>query len=645
MASGARLLSGHLFRDLVRRLSDHCPAVHRHPHFWSRGKQTMAPISHSLLQQFITGNRVAIISKTTCPFCARVKKLFADINEPVRTIEVNEDPDGKEIHKQVSEQVGKTSVPQVFVKGTHIGGCDDTLAAFESGRLRDLLVDHAYDYDLIVIGGGSGGLAASKEAARFGKKVAMFDFVQPTPTLGTTWGVGGTCVNVGCIPKKLMHSAALLGEAITDAHSYGWRPVRPESDDQTIAETVRHDWPAMVEKVQANIKMSNFKYRVSLREKKVNYINAYAEFVDGHTIRATDKKGEVTTVTSDKFLIATGERPRIPSDCPGAVEYGITSDDLFSLPYGPGKTVVVGASYVALECAGFLNGLGFDVSVLVRSILLRGFDQDIAEKIGSNMEEDGVSLIRPAVPVQVEQLEAGTPGRLLVTYKLLESGELQTIECNTILFAIGRDPCTRTIGLENAGVVINNKTGKVLVNEREETNVPHIYAVGDILQDRLELTPVAIEAGRLLMRRLYGGQERLCDYHNVATTVFTPVEYGCVGYSEEKAIAKFGEDLIEVYHQGFKPYEWGLTPKGVNRCWIKLITLLPEDERVIGFHFLGPNAGEVTQCAALAMQLGVKKEDFDHLIGIHPTSAESLNGLTITKRSGQDPNQVPNCCG
>lgn len=605
----------------------------------------MAPISPSgLLDRLLTEHKVTVISKTTCPFCARIKKLFADINEPIHVVEVNEDPNGHDIHQEVKAKVGRTSVPQVFVKGTHVGGCDDTLAAFESGQLRDLLVEHDYDYDLIVIGGGSGGLAASKEATKFGKKVAMYDFVQPTPT-GTTWGVGGTCVNVGCIPKKLMHSAALLGEAMVDADSYGWRPANPESEGQTVRESVKHDWNAMVEKVQSNIKMSNFKYRVSLREKKVNYVNAYASFIDDHTIQATDKKGNVTTVTSDKFLIATGERPRYPTDCPGAKEYAITSDDLFSLPYAPGKTVVVGASYVALECAGFLRGFGFDVTVLVRSILLRGFDQDIAEKIGTNLEEDGIELIRPSVPVSIQQLEEGTPAKLRLTYTLLESGETQDIDCNTVLFAIGRDPCTRTIGLENTGVEIDNKTGKVIVNEKEETTVPHIYAVGDILKDRLELTPVAIEAGRLLMRRVFGGQSRLCDYNNVATTVFTPVEYGAVGFSEEKALKVFGEEAIEVYHQGFKPYEWGLTPKGVNKCWIKLITLLTENEKVIGFHFLGPNAGEVTQCAALAMQLGVKKEDFDHLIGIHPTSAESLNSLSITKRSGADPNQVPNCCG
>ena len=612
----------------------------------------MAPIAAGLLDSFIAANRIAIISKTTCPFCIRVKKLFSDINERFNTIEVDQHPDGAEIHKQVAQKVGKTSVPQVFVKGTHVGGCDDTLGAFDSGRLRDLLVDHTYDYDLVVIGGGSGGLAASKEATKFGKKVAMFDFVKPSPP-GTTWGVGGTCVNVGCIPKKLMHTAALLGEAISDSQDYGWRP---QNSDLTVKQTVRHDWPALVEKVQAHIKMANFKYRVNLREKKVNYINAYAEFVDKNTIRAIDKKGNETLVTSDKFLIATGERPRYPSDCPGAREYGITSDDVFSLSYPPGKTVVVGASYVALECAGFLRGMGYDVTVLVRSILLRGFDQDIANKIGENLVEDGVTLIRPSVPHKVEQLSPGTPAapdspysgtppQLRLTYKNLETGELQTIDCNTVLFAIGRNPCTRDIGLDKAEVHMDEKTGKIPVNEREETNVPNIYAVGDILKGKPELTPVAIEAGRLLIRRIFGGQKRLMDYKNIATTVFTPIEYGCVGYSEEKAIAQFQQENIEVYHQGFKPYEWGLTGKGVNKCWIKIITLLTEQERVVGFHFLGPNAGEVTQCAALAMQLGAKKDDLDHLVGIHPTSAESLNGLTITKRSGQDPNQVPNCCG
>ena len=441
-----------------------------------------------------------------------------------------------------------------------------------------------------------------------------------------------------------MHQAALLGEAMRDSHHFGWRAKNPETEEQVVRDTVIHNWEAMVEKVQAHIKMANFNYRVNLRQKKVNYINAYAEFVDPHTVKATDKKGVVTMYTSDKFLIATGERPRFP-EIPGAKEFGISSDDLFSLPYCPGKTVVVGASYVALECAGFLRGMGLDVTVLVRSILLRGFDQDIAEKIGKNMEEDGVTMIRPSVPTKVEQLEAGNPGKLRVTGKRSDTGEEFTIDCNTILFAIGRDPCTNNIGLAAAGVNVDADTGKIPVNQKEETNVPHIYAVGDILQNRLELTPIAIEAGRLLMGRIFGNETRLCDYAYAATTVFTPIEYGCVGYSEEKAVAVFGKENVDVYHQGFRPYEWAMTPRSVNACWAKLVVLVNENERVVGFHYLGPNAGEVTQFAALSVKLGCKKDDLDHLIGIHPTSAETFNSLNISKSSGQDPNQLKSCCG
>lgn len=488
-------------------------------------------------------------------------------------------------------------------------------------------------FDLIVIGGGSGGLSAAKTAVSYGKKVALFDFVQPTPQ-GTSWGIGGTCVNVGCIPKKLLHQAALLGDAIVDSHSYGWRPTNVSSnensvdpaDEPNIRSQVHHNWPKLIDRVQSHVKMANFNYRVSLREKSVKYINAYASLVDDHTIQAVDNKSRSSRYTADKIIIATGERPKYPDDCPGAKEYSITSDDLFSLPYPPGKTVVIGASYVALECAGFLRGLGYDVTVLVRSILLRGFDQEIAEKIGQNMSEHGVEFIRPSIPTSIEQLKAPTasePGQLRVKGQLLDgSNSTVDINCNTVLFAIGRIPCTRNIGLEAVGVNIDPKSGKIIVNEKEETSVPNIYAVGDILKGKPELTPVAIEAGKLLSHRLFGDNNRLTDYEFIPTTIFTPVEYACVGYSEEAARNKFGNDSVEVYHQGFRPYEWALTAKNVNTCWAKLITLKYEKERVIGFHFLGPNAGEVTQMAALALKIGVNKDDFDHLIGIHPTSAE-----------------------
>ncbi|NXP79903.1 TRXR1 reductase, partial [Ramphastos sulfuratus] len=373
-----------------------------------------------------------------------------------------------------------------------------------------------------------------QEAAKYEKKVLVLDFVKPTP-LGTSWGLGGTCVNVGCIPKKLMHQAALLGQALQDARKFGWQ----------FTEEVNHNWMTMTESVQNYIGSLNWGYRVALREKSVTYENAYGEFVGPHTVKTTNKRGVEKLYTAERFLIATGERPRYLG-IPGDKEYCISSDDLFSLPYCPGKTLVVGASYVALECAGFLAGLGLDVTVMVRSILLRGFDQDIANKIGEYMEEHGVKFIREFVPIKVEQIEEGTPGILKVTAKSVKGSEMIEGEYNTVLLAIGRDSCTRNIGLDKVGVKINEKTGKVPVNDEEQTNIPYIYAVGDILQDKMELTPVAIQAGRLLVRRLYAGATSKCDYVNVPTTVFTPLEYGACGYSEEAAMEKFGEENIEV---------------------------------------------------------------------------------------------------
>ncbi|EHA99506.1 Thioredoxin reductase 1, cytoplasmic [Heterocephalus glaber] len=538
----------------------------------------------------------------------------------------------------------------------------------------------SYDFDLIIIGGGSGGLAAAKarpwvgclasaaswqdgqrlptrgqspadhvtvatlcvldtqaapsqracgEAAKYGKKVMVLDFVTPTP-LGTRWGLGGTCVNVGCIPKKLMHQAALLGQALRDSRNYGWR----------VEDTVQHDWEKMTEAVQNHIGSLNWGYRVALREKKVVYENAFGQFIGPHRIKATNNKGKEKIYSAERFLIATGERPRYLG-IPGDKEFCISSDDLFSLPYCPGKTLVVGASYVALECAGFLAGIGLDVTVMVRSILLRGFDQDMANKIGEHMEEHGIKFIKQFVPIKIEQIEAGTPGRLKVTAQSTNSMETIEGEYNTVLLAIGRDSCTRNIGLETVGVKINAKTGKIPVTDEEQTNVPYIYAIGDILEGKLELTPVAIQAGRLLAQRLYGGSTVRCDYENVPTTVFTPLEYGACGLSEEKAVEKFGEENVEasslffcVYHSFFWPLEWTVPSRDNNKCYAKIVCNLQDDERVVGFHILGPSAGEVTQGFAAALKCGLTKRQLDSTIGIHPVCAEIFTTLSVTKRSG-----------
>ncbi|XP_051270659.1 thioredoxin reductase 3 isoform X1 [Dicentrarchus labrax] len=601
----------------------------------------------SRIQLLIDSNQVLVFSKSYCPFCVKVKDLFKELKVECNVVELDLIEDGTNYQEMLLEMTGQKTVPNVFINKTHLGGCDKTMQAHKDGSLQQLLTgdNEAYDYDLIVIGGGSGGLACSKEAAMLGKKVMVLDYVVPTPK-GTSWGLGGTCVNVGCIPKKLMHQTALLGTAMQDARKFGWefeetgegsehRPRRSRRGDITPACRVKHNWETMKTAVNNYIGSLNWGYRVALRDKNVNYVNAYAEFIEPHKIKATNKRGKETLYTAAKFVLATGERPRYLG-IPGDKEYCITSDDLFSLSYCPGKTLVIGASYVALECGGFLAGLGLDVTVMVRSILLRGFDQDMANRAGEHMEEHGVKFLRKYVPVKVEELEAGTPGRLKVTAKSTESDEIIEGEYNTVLIAVGRDACTDKIGLDKAGVKVNPKNGKIPVNDEEQTNVPHIYAIGDILEGKWELTPVAIQAGKLLARRLYGGSKLKCDYINVPTTVFTPLEYGACGLSEERATELYGQENIEVYHSLLWPLEFTVPGRDNNRCYSKIICNKLDNDRVIGFHYLGPNAGEVTQGFGVAMKCGATKEQLDNTIGIHPTCAEIFTTLEVTKSSGGD---------
>ncbi|XP_025716068.1 thioredoxin reductase 3 isoform X1 [Callorhinus ursinus] len=573
----------------------------------------------------IESNRVMIFSKSYCPHSARVKELFSSLGVECNILELDRVDDGANVQEVLSEITNQKTVPNIFVNKVHMGGCDRTFQAHQCGLLQKLLQeDAAFEYDLIVIGGGSGGLACAQEAAILGKKVMVLDFVVPSPQ-GTSWGLGGTCVNVGCVPKKLMHQAALLGQALSDARKFGWE----------YSQQVKHNWETMTEAIQNHIGSLNWGYRLSLREKAVAYVNSYGEFVEHHKIKATNRKGQETYYTAAKFVLATGERPRYLG-IQGDKEYCITSDDLFSLPYCPGKTLVVGASYVALECAGFLAGIGLDVTVMVRSVLLRGFDQEMAEKVGSYMEQHGVKFLRKFVPVMVQQLEKGSPGKLKVVAKSTEGPETIEEVYNTVLLAIGRDSCTRKIGLEKIGVKINEKSGKIPVNDVEQTNVPYVYAVGDILEGKLELTPVAIQAGKLLARRLFAGCLEKCDYVNVPTTVFAPLEYGCCGLSEEKAIEVYKKENLEVYHTLFWPLEWTVASRDNNTCYAKIICNKFDNYRVIGFHVLGPNAGEITQGFAAAMKCGLTKQLLDDTIGIHPTCGEVFTTLEITKSSGLD---------
>ncbi|KAK0160633.1 hypothetical protein PV328_008021 [Microctonus aethiopoides] len=486
-----------------------------------------------------------------------------------------------------------------------------------------------YQYDLVVIGGGSGGLAAAKEAVELGAKVAVFDYVTPSPR-GSKWGLGGTCVNVGCIPKKLMHQAALLGEAIHEAAAFGWQiPGEPKS--------IINDWDSLKNAVQNHIKSVNWVTRVELRNKNVDYINGNGYFKDNHTVVGVMKNGDEKVVTADKIIIAVGGRPRYP-DIPGALEYGITSDDIFSLDHAPGKTLIVGAGYIGLECAGFLNGLGYDATIMVRSIVLRGFDQQMANLVAEEMEQRGVHFIYQAKPKAVKKQD---DGRLMVHW-VDKNGEMHQDIYDTILFAIGREALTVQLKPENAGVQILQENKKIFA-ENEQTNVSNIFAVGDVLHKRPELTPVAIHAGKLLARRLFGNSVEQMDYTNVATTVFSPLEYGCVGMGEEDAITHYGKENIEVYHAFYKPTEFFIPQKNMSHCYVKVIALNNADERIVGMHFIGPHAGEVIQGFSAAIKCKLTFPILKSTVGIHPTSAEEFTRVFITKSSGMDPTPQ-SCC-
>ncbi|KAG8597326.1 hypothetical protein GDO81_002249 [Engystomops pustulosus] len=461
---------------------------------------------------------------------------------------------------------------------------------------RGLAAIH-YDYDLLVIGGGSGGLACAKEAAKFGKRVAVYDYVEPSPQ-GTKWGIGGTCVNVGCIPKKLMHQAALLGGALKDAPHFGWH----------ISNSFHHDWSKMAQSVQNYVKSLNWGHRIQLHEKNVKYFNLKASLVDEHTVRGVTDTGK---------------------EIPGALEYGITSDDLFWLKQSPGKTI-----YVSLECAGFLTGIGLETTTMVRSIPLRGFDEQMANLVTDYMESHGTRFLKKCVPLRVTKLENG---KLQVTWENMDSGKEELDTFDTVMWAIGRAPETKSLNLEKVGVIVDPETGKIIVDNAETTSVSNIFAIGDIAEGRPELTPTAIAAGKLLARRLFSNSTELMDYDSVPTTVFTPLEYGCVGLSTAKAQEIHGDDDIEVFHAYYKPLEFAVSQRDSSQCYIKMICLRGLHQRIVGLHFIGPNAGEVIQGFALGIKCGATYPQLMSTVGIHPTCAEEVTKLHITQRSGLDP--------
>eukprot|EP00375_Theileria_parva_P000459 XP_763128.1 thioredoxin reductase [Theileria parva strain Muguga] len=473
-------------------------------------------------------------------------------------------------------------------------------------------------YDLVVLGGGPAGMAAAKEAARLGKRTVLFDYVTPSPR-GTSWGVGGTCVNVGCIPKKLMHYASLLRSTQYDRFQYG---ITSSPDQEQV------NWTKLTQTIQNYVKMLNFSYRSGLTTAGVDYINAYGTLKHNNTVEYTHNN-ETKSVVGEKVIIAVGERPYVPSDVQGALEYAITSDDLFKLNTSPGKTLIVGASYVALECAGFLTGLGFDVDVSVRSILLRGFDRQCVRKVEELMEASGVSFLYQKLPTKIEKVNQRLKVKFTHSYSFLH-----------IFYNL------RELGLEFDG------NGNIIA-PNEETNIKNVYAVGDIVSKVPKLAPVAIKSSELLIQRLYSNTNTKMNYENVPKCVYTPFEYSSCGLTEEEAIERFGEENLEIYLKEYNNLEISPVHR-INKktndefdypmtCLSKVICL--RDGKIVGMHFVGPNAGEIMQGFSVLFTLNAKKSDLDKTVGIHPTDAESFVNLTVTKASGDSWVATGGCAG
>ncbi|WKY01217.1 hypothetical protein Q1695_015318 [Nippostrongylus brasiliensis] len=480
------------------------------------------------------------------------------------------------------------------------------------------------EYDLVVIGGGSGGLSCSKAAREYGAKVALVDGVTPSPH-GTTWGIGGTCANVGCIPKKLMHHAGIVGREVHHAAKYGWENV----------ERGNHSWNTLASVVSDRIKANNWIYRVQLNEKGVKLYTAFASFIDNHTIKtvSADKKKTELILHAKNVVVATGLRPRYPK-IPGA-QYGITSDDLFSLSKPPGKTLVVGASYVALECAGFLAELGFTVDLLIRSKPLKSFDQDCVKLVMENLKNHVNILYAKEVNELQREMDKTK----------VKFSDSSTDVYDTVVWAMGRDPQNDNLNLAGAVVETDRSSGRIVVAEDDRTSAQDVYAIGDIALGRPELTPTAIRAGQLLAQRLFGGGSQLMTYDTVPTTVFTPLELGTIGLTEERASEQFGVDAIEVYHSHFTPFEYVIPQDpSAAQCYAKVICLRSAPRKVLGMHLVGPNAAEIIQGYAVAMKVGVTFDQLTDTIAVHPCSSEAFVKMEITKRSGKDP-KVQGCCG
>jgi glutathione reductase (NADPH) len=441
----------------------------------------------------------------------------------------------------------------------------------------------AYDFDLFVIGAGSGGVRASRMAASFGAKVAIAEDRY----------MGGTCVNVGCVPKKLYVYASQFSKAFYDSRGFGWQQ-----------NNAQFDWATLRDNKIAEISRLNDVYNNMLDGANVTVLNGRAQFVDQHTVTLGDKR-----YTAERIIIATGTWPFIP-DIPGK-EFAITSNEVFDLAKFPKRMLVVGGGYIAVEFAGIFNGLGAQTTQLYRGpLFLRGFDQNIREFAATEIAKSGVDL---RFNHNIAAIEKQADGSLKA---ILDNGDI--IEADTILYATGRKPHLQDLGFDNVDVALNSN-GTIKVDNHFQSSVENIFALGDVTGG-MELTPVALAEGMAFAKTWYNDKPTLVDYDTIPTTVFSQPNIGTCGLTEEQAIERYGD--VSIFESEFRAMKHTIGGRE-ERTYMKLIVDKNSD-RVVGIHMVGDDAGEIIQGMAIAMKAGATKAVFDSTIGIHPTSAEEF---------------------
>tara|TARA_B100000029_G_scaffold469676_1_gene507783 strand:+ start:4653 stop:6032 length:1380 start_codon:yes stop_codon:yes gene_type:complete len=453
------------------------------------------------------------------------------------------------------------------------------------------------NFDLIVIGGGSGGIATARRAAEYGARVALVE----------SGKLGGTCVNLGCVPKKIMWNAARISGILEDASDYGFSINKPD-----------FDWKSLVAERDAYITRLNEIYRKNLESAGVLQLSSIASLVDVNHVLTN-----MGTLNAPHILIATGGKPTLPSLA--GVELGITSDKFFELSKQPMRVLIVGSGYIATELAGMLNALGSEVTIVIRkNTLLRDFDISLTETLMTEMKKNGINIL---TNINVEAIEKVPDGTMAATY----SDGSSTAGLDTAIWAIGREPETTSLNLDGVGVDTDSD-GHILTDAYQNTNIDGIYAVGDVIGHHT-LTPVAIAAGRRLADRVFGGKsDAYLDYENIPSVIFSHPPIGTVGLTEKQAVERHGLDAVTIYEGRFTNIYYAMTKKKAPTI-VKLI-VIGDEEIIVGCHVIGEAADELIQGFAVTITMGARKADFDKTVAIHPTAAEEL----VTLRNGRKSN-------